>query len=200
MQGVQIFGVKNSQAARAAERAGDDIGLCGNRQVEPVSHAGIAHRRAVQPHDQPFEHQSERPDHERRRDHAGPDRQAGGVGQVGDVGTEQDEFALREVEDAHHAGDDPEPQHHQHDDGPEAQDFEQGGEQVFHSALPADGPRARYFDAAYLRTWEQHFAGRLGCRGVGRHDGRDHCRPHRPKRHGWHAPDPGRGPPLFAQP
>ena len=34
--------------------------------------------------------------------------QAGGVGQVGHVGTEQDEFALREVEDAHHAGDDPE--------------------------------------------------------------------------------------------
>ena len=52
------------------------------------------------------------------------DRQAGTVDEIGDVGAKQDEFALGEVEDAHHAGDDAKPQDDQDDDRTETQYLE----------------------------------------------------------------------------
>ena len=84
------------------------------------------------PDDERFEHETERADQKRRGDHPGPDREPVAVGQIGDVGAEQNELALREVEDSHHAGDDSEPQHDQNDDRAETQDLESCDESVSH--------------------------------------------------------------------
>ena len=107
-------GFADDQAERIGAEHGDD-----RRGVEAAD-------------DQRFQHEAERADDEGRGDHAGPDRQALGVGEIGDVGPEQDELALREIEDAHHAGDDPEPQHDQDDDRAKAQDLERRDERVSH--------------------------------------------------------------------
>ena len=82
---------------------------------------------------------SSRPDDadgEGRRDHAGPDRQAAAVQQVHRVGPEQDELAMGEVEDAHHAGDDAEPEHDQHEDRAVCENVEKEWN-YRHAVLPA---------------------------------------------------------------
>ena len=56
--------------------------------------------------------------------------------QVHRVGAEQDELAVGEVEDAHHARDHAETRDHQHDDGAEADDVERDAGDVFHDASP----------------------------------------------------------------
>ena len=89
------------------------------------------------PDDGPLQKKSECADDKGRSQHSEPDRQTRTVDDIGDIGAKQDELALGEVEDAHHAGDDPEPQHDQDDDRAETQDLEQCDEQIIHSVSPA---------------------------------------------------------------
>jgi hypothetical protein len=83
--------------------------------------------------DQALENEAAGGDADRRGQHPRPHWQSEMVDEIGDVGAEQHELAMGEVEDAHHAGDDAEAQHDEDDDGPEAQDFENGVERAFHA-------------------------------------------------------------------
>jgi hypothetical protein len=107
-------GLADDQAKRIGAEHGDD-----GRGVEPPHHATL-------------DHEPKRADRKRRRHHADGDRQARAVDEIGDVGAEQDEFTLREIEDAHHAGDDAKSQHDEDDDRAEAQNLEQCNEQRIH--------------------------------------------------------------------
>ena len=120
---------------QSADQAADDLA-----DDEP-ERVGAEHRDdrcgIKSPDDGPLQDKSQRADDKGRRQHSKPDRQARAVDDIGDVGAKQDELALREVEDAHHAGDDPEPQHDQDDDRAETQDLEQCDEQIIHAVSPA---------------------------------------------------------------
>src|ERR1700675_4462302 len=132
------------------ERSGDRLG---HRSAEPPDQRsdhlsndqskrvsaehGDDRRRIKSPHDQTFEHETERAHHERGRYHSEPDRQAQAVGEVGDIGTQQNELALREVEDTHHAGDDAEPKDDQNHDRAETQYLETRDDQISHGLPPA---------------------------------------------------------------
>ncbi len=64
--------------------------------------------------DQTFQHHADQRQHQGRRQDAGPAGQAAAFEKVDGVGAQQHELAVGEIEDAHHAGDDPEAQHDQH--------------------------------------------------------------------------------------
>src|SRR5450631_3576029 len=98
---------------------------------------GDDRRRIKSPHDQTFEHETERAHDERGRYHSEPDRQAEAVGKVGDIGAQQNELALREVEDTHHAGDDAEPKDDQNHDRAETQYLENRDDQISHAQPPS---------------------------------------------------------------
>src|SRR5947209_280709 len=70
-------------------------------------------RRVEAANNERFEGKAERAHQDRRCYHSRPDWQAMAIGEICDVAAEQDELALREIEDPHHAGDDPEAQHDQ---------------------------------------------------------------------------------------
>src|SRR6267154_5519229 len=93
---------------------------------------GDDRRRIKSPDDQTFEHETERAHDERGRYHSEPDRQAEAVGEVSDIGAKQNELALREVEDTHHAGDDAEPKDDQNHDRAETQYLENCDDQISH--------------------------------------------------------------------
>src|SRR5262249_33342583 len=71
------------------------------------------------------------------REHAEPNWQPVTVNKICDIGAEQHELAMGEIEDAHHARDNAEPQDHEDDDGPESQNFEGGVQHAFHAVSPA---------------------------------------------------------------
>ena len=55
------------------------------------------------------------------------------VKQVHGIGAEQDELAMSEIENAHHAGDHTEAEHHQHEDGAEKREHvEDDADDVLH--------------------------------------------------------------------
>ena len=93
------------------------------------------------PDDERFEYETERADQKRRGYHPGPDREPVAVGQIGDIGAKKNEFALGEVEDPHHAGDDAESQHDQNDDRAETQNLESCDKSVSH--VPRSSQAAR---------------------------------------------------------
>ncbi len=89
-------------------------------QSDGISPKHCDDRRGIEAPDYEALHdQSEQPDDDRRREYAEPQAQPGRSGKINGVGAEQDKFAVREIEDAHHAGDDAEAQHDQHHHGTE---------------------------------------------------------------------------------
>src|SRR5262249_32011281 len=96
------------------------------------------------PDNQTLENEANRRHHEWCREHAEPNRQAGAVNEIRGVGAEQNELAMGEVEDAHHAGDDAESQHYEDNDGPAAQDSEGGVQRAFHALTFLVRGLARY--------------------------------------------------------
>src|SRR5882672_4406121 len=137
------------------ERSGDRLG---NRPIETADQGshdlsddeskrvsaehGDDWRSIETPHDQTFEHEAECAHDKRRRHHSEPYRQARGMHDVSDVGAKQDELTLGEVEDAHHAGDDAEPEDDQHHDRTETQYLEKCDDQISHGLPPASHYRS----------------------------------------------------------
>ena len=91
---------------------------------------------------EPFEHQADQRQHDRRCHDAGPGGKPAALEQIDRVGAEQDELAVGEIEDAHHAGDDSQPEHDQHHHRDEGQHVERKFNREIHSlsyAAQSDG-------------------------------------------------------------
>ena len=87
----------------------------------------------------------------RRREHAAPFRETPFPEKEDGVRAQEDELAVPEVEDAHQAGDDGEPRHHQDHDRRERQDVEDQLDCSFHrQPLPASGSSSSHVRSLHL--------------------------------------------------
>ena len=114
----------------AAEQAAHDLA---DDQADGIGAEHGDDGRGVETADhQPFQHQADQRQHHGRRHDAGPGGQPAALEQIDGVGAEQDELAVGEIEDAHHAGDDSQPEHDQHHHRDEGQHVEGELDGCFH--------------------------------------------------------------------
>ena len=100
-------------------------------------------RHGVKPFDdRAFEQKPDQTHDDRCCQDPGPSAKPVLAAEIDCVGAEQDQFAMREIEDAHHARDHAEPKHDQHHDGGESEDIERKFNREIHSlsyAAQSDG-------------------------------------------------------------
>jgi hypothetical protein len=122
---------------RRHERTESEQGALGEDEADAPCHDQGAEFAAVEmPHDQPFQHHTKKAHGHRRKQHGKRQRHAPMHRDTCRIGAEHHEFAMRQVDDVHHAQDDNEPERRQEQEGSVGAELVEQADRIGHGVRP----------------------------------------------------------------